>query len=283
MTIAPPRPDLTLSTTAAELVRREIARAKGNEVCFLAGVEADGELTDPRVVARGHATAVLAAVRDPAPGGMILHNHPSGELEPSEADLAVAAQLWEQGLGFAITNNEASDLYVVVEPPKAQRLEPLDLDTLEAELAPDGPIARAHPGYEDRPQQRAFTRMIGGLYSDGGIGIAEAGTGTGKSIAYLLPAVRWALQNRERTVVSTNTINLQEQLVDKDLPFLRRALGETFKFTLVKGRQNYISIRRAKLAFAASGTLFESAKETELKGIVEWLEKTEDGSLSDLS
>lgn len=283
MIIAPPRADLSLSIAASGFICREIARANGNEVCFLAGIASDGGLTDPQVVARGHATAVLAAIRDPAPGGMVLHNHPSGELDPSEADLAIAAQLWEQGLGFAITNNDASELYVVVEPPTVQRLEPLDLDRLEADLEPGGPIALSHAGYEDRPQQRAFSRMIGGLYNDGGIGIAEAGTGTGKSIAYLLPAVRWALQNGERTVVSTNTINLQEQLVDKDLPFLRRALGEPFRFTLVKGRQNYISIRRAKLAYAASGTLFETAKETELAGIMEWLEKTEDGSLSDLS
>src|SRR5690606_2415060 len=152
------------------------------------------------------------------------------------------------GLGFVITDNEASRLYVVLEPPETKELRPLNLDALVRDLEPGGPIARQHGAYEDRPQQRALSRMIGGLYNEGGIGIAEAGTGTGKSIAYLLPAIRWALLNRERTVVSTNTINLQEQLVEKDLPFLRRALGESFRFSLVKGRNNYVSIRRAKLA-----------------------------------
>jgi ATP-dependent DNA helicase DinG len=277
------RQDLYLTLEASELVRREISRARGNEVCFLARVGEDGEVSEPRVVARGHATAVLAAVRSPEPGGLLIHNHPSGRLEPSEADLAVAAQLWEQGLGFAITDNAASELYVVVEPPEEDRAEPLDLDRIDADLGPGGPIAGRHPRYEDRPQQRDLSRMIAGVYNGGGVGIAEAGTGTGKSVAYLLPAIRWALQNRERTVVSTNTINLQEQLVEKDLPFLRRALGEPFRFALVKGRRNYVSIRRALLARETAPALFDAQKQAELASVVEWLKKTQDGSLSDLS
>ncbi|HEX2076211.1 MAG TPA: helicase C-terminal domain-containing protein [Longimicrobium sp.] len=273
-----------LSTAAAELVRREIARARGNEVCFVARVAEGGEVVEPRVLARGHAAAVLALVRDreiPQPG-LLVHNHPSGLLDPSEADFAVASRLWELGLGFAITDNDASELYVVVEPPEPDEKEPLDLDAIEAELGPAGPLAVRHPRYEDRPQQRAFSRMIAELYNTGGVGVAEAGTGTGKSVAYLLPAIRWALQNGERTVVSTNTINLQEQLVDKDLPLLRRALGQPFRFALVKGRSNYVSIRRALLAQASAASLFEAEKREELRGIVEWMKQTTDGSLSDL-
>src|SRR5207302_1005816 len=76
----------------------------------------------------------------------------------------------------------------------------------------------------------------------------EAGTGTGKSLAYLLPAAAWALQNGERTVIATATINLQEQLVTKDLPLVRDLVGESLTWALVKGRGNYVSIRRARLA-----------------------------------
>jgi ATP-dependent DNA helicase DinG len=271
-----------LSTAAAELIRREIARARGNEVCFIARVSEGAEVVEPRVLARGHAGAVLALVKDPPQPGLLIHNHPSGLLEPSDADFAVAARLWELGVGFAITDNDASELYVVVEPPEPDEHEPLDLDAIDADLGPTGPLAVRHPRYEDRPAQRALSRMIAGLYNTGGVGVAEAGTGTGKSIAYLLPAIRWALQNGERTVVSTNTINLQEQLFDKDLPLLRRALGEPFRFALVKGRSNYVSIRRALLAKASAATLFEPEKQAELRGILDWLQTTGDGSLSDL-
>jgi ATP-dependent DNA helicase DinG len=275
--------ELHLAPAAAETLRREIARARGNEVCFVAKVGEHGEVHSPRVVARGNANAVLALVQPPEGGGLLIHNHPSGHLTPSEADFGVAARLWEQGLGFAIIDNDASEMYVVVEPPGDRENEPIDLDSLDADLGPGGALALRHPRYEDRPQQRALSRMIGSLYNNGGVGIAEAGTGTGKSVAYLLPAIRWALLNKERTVVSTNTINLQEQLVDKDLPMLRRALGEPFRFALVKGRSNYVSIRRALLASESAATLFDADKQAELAGIVEWMKVTGDGSLSDLS
>ncbi|HUE95439.1 MAG TPA: helicase C-terminal domain-containing protein, partial [Longimicrobiaceae bacterium] len=129
---------------------------------------------------------------------------------------------------------------------------------------------------------RALARGIADLYRTGGIAVAEAGTGIGKSVAYLLPAIRWAIRNRERTVVSTNTINLQEQLVRKDLPFLHRALGIPFRFALVKGRNNYVSIRRAKLAALSAASLFPDARESEVQALVEWVDRTADGSLSDL-
>lgn len=275
--------DHFLSADAAEFCRREIERARGNEVCFVARIAEGGEVVEPRVVARGHASAVLALVKNPEPGGLLLHNHPSGVLEPSEADFAVAARLWEQGLGFGIIDNAAGELYVVIEPPEPDSSDPIDLDGIDHELGPAGALARRHPRYEDRPQQRALARMIGTLYNSGGVGVAEAGTGTGKSVAYLLPAIRWAVQNRERTVVSTNTINLQEQLVEKDLPMLRRALGETFRFTLVKGRRNYVSIRRLELAHDNAAALFDTEKQAELAGLVDWAQQTRDGSLSDLS
>jgi ATP-dependent DNA helicase DinG len=275
--------NLFLTPTAAETIRLEIARARGNEVCFVAKVGDEGEVFEPRAVARGNRGAVLVAARDAEPGSLIIHNHPSGVLEPSDPDLEIAARLYEEGIGLAITDNLARELYVVIEPPSPREYEPLSAEAIDAVLAPGGPLSRAHPGYEDRPTQRALSRAIAAAYNEGGTLLAEAGTGTGKSVAYLVPAIRWAVENRERTVVSTNTINLQEQLVDKDLPFLRRTLGEPFRFTLVKGRRNYVSIRRAQLAAQSAGVLFEQGQRAELEAIMSWLRTTRDGSLQDLS
>jgi len=277
-----PLPEIRLGTEAARLVREEIARSGGNEVSFLLAVGPDGEMVGPRVVSRGNSTAVLATVSQMDAGKVLLHNHPSGDLTPSSADLGVAERLWSSGLGFAITDNQASCLYVVVAPAEVRRLDPIDLEELERDLAPGGLLSRAHMGYEDRPDQRSLARMTASLYHGEGIALIEAGTGIGKSIAYLVPAIRWAIQNRERTVISTNTINLQEQLVQKDLPFLRRALGIPFRFALIKGRNNYVSIRRARLAAMNAMSLFPEGREAELRTIVEWLDRTDDGSLSDL-
>ncbi len=274
---------MRIAEEAAEVMRAEIRRAGGREVTFLAEVDGDRRLCRPRAVARGNRAAVLAASRDASQGSVMVHNHPSGELEPSEADLAAAALLYESGVGSAIVDNMATRLYVVVEPPEPRIVEPLDLEVVDRVLGPAGRLSEVQRGFEDRPGQQEMARLVARTYNEGGVRMVEAGTGTGKSLAYLLPAVLWALTNDERTVVSTNTINLQEQLVGKDLPLLQRALGEELHWALVKGRGNYVSVRRARLAAEASGSLFEVDRGEELRGILEWIETTEDGSLSDLA
>ncbi len=278
----PSRP-LRFAPGAAARIRLEIERAGGREVCFLADVDAERMIHEPRAVARGNFAAVLVAARDADEGGVMIHNHPSGSLEPSEADLRVAAELYEQGTGTAIVDNRAEKLYVVVEPPLPRRRVVLDLDRMDRLLGPGGPLDGLHEGYEDRPGQREMARAVADRFNEGGVAIVEAGTGTGKSLAYLLPAALWALENRERTVLSTNTINLQEQLVGKDLPLVEKILGEEVGWALVKGRGNYVSIRRALLAAESQASLFEEDRSEEVTALLEWMERTEDGSLSDLS
>src|SRR5206468_4049485 len=227
-----------LAPAIRELVRAEIAAAHGREVSFVARPDANGVLVQARPVARGTVDAVLALPGIAERGELLLHNHPSGALEPSGADLSVAARLHDGGVGFAIVDNAVTDCYVVVECPRPRattRLDPFDVAGL---LAPHGPVARALGGFEDRPSQRDMAAYIADAYNDGGVALLEAGTGVGKSFAYLAPALVWARENGERTIVSTNTINLQEQLVGKDLPILARALGtgeHSPSFALLKG------------------------------------------------
>jgi len=276
-------PTLRLSPGAQRAIAREIEKAGGREVCFLAQVSPDRWVVEPRAVSRGNRAAVIAAARDADEGCLMIHNHPSGTLEPSDADLAVAARVFEMGLGTAITDNAGAELYVVVEPPPPRIVTPLDLAELAGALSPAGELAGLHPRYEDRPGQREMLERVGDRYNEGGVLLVEAGTGTGKSLAYLLPAARWSLQNGERTVISTNTINLQEQLVGKDLPLASRVLGEELEWALVKGRGNYVSIRRARLAAESAPLLFEDDRSREIDALLEWIGSTEDGSLSDLS
>ena len=264
-------------------MRAAIRLAGGREVCFVCTVDTDGNVTTARVVARGDANGVLALPGFAKAGEMLLHNHPSGNLDPSEPDLLVAAKMHDIGVGFAITDNDASRLYVVVEVPQQKVLVPLDLEAIDRDLGPEGPVAEEHGAYEDRQGQREYARSVARLYNLGGIGLLEAGTGIGKSLGYLVPALRWSAANKERTVVSTNTINLQEQLVQKDLPFLERALGDQpVRFALLKGWRNYLCLQRLDQAAGAHTTLFPNADEERLVELIEWAGKTKDGSLSDL-
>lgn len=263
----------------------EISAAGGREVSFFGAVDRDGVITGARVAARGTIEMVLALPGGATRGEMLLHNHPSGALEPSVADLNVAAQLHDAGVGFGILNNDATELYVVVEVPREQPVVQLDPFDVIATFGERGPIAGQLSRYEDRQCQRDMAAHITDGYNDGGVQLLEAGTGVGKSFAYLVPALAWARANGERTVVSTNTINLQEQLVGKDLPLLRRALSDedySPTFALLKGWRNYLCLSRMHQAVSAQRTLLEQDKLDELLGIAEWAGHTVDGTLSDL-
>ncbi|MEY4609104.1 MAG: hypothetical protein RL625_1321 [Gemmatimonadota bacterium] len=273
-----------VTSSAATAIRLAIQLAGGREVCFVCSVDAEGIVQSARVVARGDVRSVLALPGFANRGELLLHNHPSGWLEPSSADLEVAARLHDDGIGFAIIDNTASRLYVVVEiprPPAPASLEPMAVAAL---LGPDGPIAQRLGRYEDRPSQRQMAARIADLFSHGGIGLLEAGTGVGKSLGYLVPALRWAAASGERTVVSTNTITLQEQLVGKDLPFLAKALtDQRVSFALLKGWRNYLCLQRLEQARAQGPALFEDDVASDLGMLEAWAEQTTDGSLADLA
>ncbi len=273
-----------IAPAAAGAIRAAIRLSGGREVCFVATVDERGIIQTARVVARGDVGQVLALPGFAQRGEMLVHNHPSGVLEPSDADLSIAARMHDDGIGFAIVDNEAARVFVVVEIPRQDVATPVAADDVDAVLGPDGAVARLHQRYEDRPTQRAMASRIAELYNIGGIGLLDAGTGVGKSLGYLVPALRWAAANKERTIVATATIPLQEQLVTKDLPFLARALGDpSVKFALLKGWRNYICLQRLTQARDAASSLLEPKHAGELATLAEWAEQTKDGSLADLA
>jgi ATP-dependent DNA helicase DinG len=149
-------------------------------------------------------------------------------------------------------------------------------------LGPDGAVARRLRNYECRPQQLEMAEAVGQAIAKRRHLMVEAGTGVGKSFAYLVPAIL-AAQPKVPIIVSTHTISLQEQLVAKDIPFLRSVMPKPFSAVLVKGRSNYISLRRMRGAWQRIGTLLADAgQEQELAKITKWADETKDGSRSSL-
>src|SRR5512146_2768474 len=265
-------------------MRAAIRLAGGREVCFVCTVDDEGVVRTARVVSRGDVGSVLALPGFAERGEMLVHNHPSGDLEPSDADLEIAARLHDGGVGFAIVDNSATRLYVVVEVPRDRPRRRLAVADVAGDLGPGGPVAAHLNCYEDRPSQRAMAGAIARLYNGGGIALFEAGTGVGKSLAYLLPALRWAAANGERTIVSTNTINLQEQLIGKDLPFLERSLDDQpVRCAMLKGWRNYVCRQRLENAGAEGPGLFDDDVVAQLASLRAWAERTADGSLSDFA
>lgn len=148
-------------------------------------------------------------------------------------------------------------------------------------LQPGGALSLAFKGFEPRSAQQKMMSNIIDAYNQHGIALIEAGTGTGKSIAYLIPALLWAHLNKERTVISTNTINLQEQLIYKDVPTLTKALNIEVKAVLVKGMSNYLCLRKLE-DVQQELPLLPTEEAKEINRIEQWKTSTQDGSRSDL-
>ncbi len=156
------------------------------------------------------------------------------------------------------------------------------IDEVRALFSPSGGLSRAK-NFEYRPQQQEMAVAVAEALEEERHLVVEAGTGVGKSIAYLAPAILYALGQKKKAIVSTHTINLQEQLLNKDIPILKKILPVEFEAALMKGRQNYLCPRRLERALQQAGELFTTSEAAELARIADWARTTKDGSLSDLA
>jgi predicted DnaQ family exonuclease/DinG family helicase len=159
--------------------------------------------------------------------------------------------------------------------------EQIDAATVREILGPDGPLSKELDNYEVREQQIEMAEAVTQAFNDEELLVCEAGTGTGKSLAYLIPTILWAVRNGRRVIISTNTKTLQEQLFYKDLPLLEKILGKEFRATLLKGRGNYVCMNRWRSG-AIPGMSVASERERGVAlPIATWLRETESGDISE--
>ncbi|MCA1658937.1 MAG: DEAD/DEAH box helicase family protein [Verrucomicrobiaceae bacterium] len=156
------------------------------------------------------------------------------------------------------------------------------IEQVRSLFSKEGLLSRAK-NFEYRPEQQQMAVAVARALEEERHLVVEAGTGVGKSIAYLAPSLLYAIQEKKKAVVSTHTINLQEQLLHKDIPILRKILPIEFEAALMKGRQNYLCPRRLERALQQASELFTTSETAELARIADWARITTDGSLSDLA
>jgi ATP-dependent DNA helicase DinG len=272
-----------ISEKAALRMREEIASSDDNEIFFLGRTDEAKVVVEVEALARGNRDMVAAIMIAASFGDVVIHNHPSGNLTPSRADLEVASVLGNQGVGFYIVDNRVERCYQAVGAFARKSLELLSYPEIERFFAPGGALAENLKGYEYRDEQTRMAFAVAEAFNEDRVAVIEAGTGTGKSLAYLLPSILWATRNRQRVVISTNTINLQEQLTKKDLPFLRKKGELEFKAVLVKGRSNYLCLRKLASMESEPSLFKDDTTGGELQEIIAWSRKTGDGCRSDLS
>jgi predicted DnaQ family exonuclease/DinG family helicase len=208
------------------------------------------------------------------------------DLERDKVRFAFTGSIGQQLMAKGALDGEGSMGLLFTQEERVKPLQPkaerrlLDVDSLAAILEEGGDFSCKFPGYEYRPQQVEMLQAVAEAFNGRQHLLVEAGTGTGKSIAYLLPAAHFAVQNGERVVISTNTINLQDQLCLKDIPDLQKILPFEFRAALLKGRSNYICLRRlAALRHAGNLSIDELRV---LAKVLVWLPSTMTGDQAEL-
>ncbi|MDJ0836808.1 MAG: helicase C-terminal domain-containing protein [Acidobacteriota bacterium] len=281
-----PQTSRYLSLDVIDELAREIEEAHGREIFAVLSKDEDQPVfTRIAMVARGTTTEVPALMTRSHPGDMTVHNHPSGVLQPSQADMNVATMFGEEGVGSMIVNNDVSECIVVVEPHVEKKPVNVDVEAVIKLFGNDGPLAEKLENYESRPSQVSMARSVAAALNNSEILAVEAGTGTGKSLAYLLPSFLWTKHNKSRVVIATKTIALQEQLVYKDIPLARKALPDAPRASLVKGRNNYICLRKLTDLKTNQLSLFEGEERTvkkEIEDLDGWMEGGGSGDRADL-
>src|SRR5205085_8781570 len=149
------------------------------------------------------------------------------------------------------------------------------VERTETIFSPAGLLAKAK-NFEPRPQQQMMAGEIAAALEEERHLVVEAGTGVGKSLAYLVPSILFALEQKKKAIVSTHTINLQEQLLYKDIPILQKTLPVEFEAALMKGRQNYLCPHRLQRALQQANDLFTGPEQSELQVIADWAGRTKD-------
>ncbi len=202
----------------------------------------------------------------------------AGSIAQQLAAKGAAKGAWEEDvlLGLLSHSGEKEEALRPSRHPQ-----PLDVEALSAMLEEGGLIARSFAGYEHRPQQVRMLRAVAEAFNRGDHLLIEAGTGTGKSLAYLLPAITYAVTNGRRVVVSTNTINLQDQLYHKDLPDLAGILPHDFRATVLKGRSNYLCRRRFDMLRRRQDLTADEVRV--MAKILAWMPSTTTGDYAELT
>jgi len=207
------------------------------------------------------------------------------DLLPVLVDIGNEAASQDAPIGTSILPPPGEDLFKRDREENVSAIESthkdLDMSDVEEVFAPDGLLAKQNDAYEHREQQVEMARAVATAFNKGQILAVEAGTGVGKSLGYLAPAIQYAAHNHARVVVSTNTKNLQEQLFAKDLPQLANTLDEPFQYALLKGRGNYICLNRWSSIMANLDAALSIDERIAALPLIVWSMQTKSGDISE--
>jgi len=271
------------SIDAMEFMRSEISANEGDEICFVGNIDRYGIVNEIETVAYGNSESSAVVMIDALQGDVLIHNHPSGELQASAQDINLSSLLANKGIGFYIIDNECEFANIIVKPKARiyiQENEVLDI------FHSRGILCENISNFESRAEQIEMVEKVCEAVNYSRILICEAGTGTGKSLSYLIPASIWAVENKKRVLVSTHTINLQQQIFNKDMEIVSRVirnyLEKDVNYSVLVGKGNYLCKKKLYDILRdrdKQASLFDEGEEMEvLFAIEQWVRNAVEGT-----
>ena len=204
------------------------------------------------------------------------------QLYPNDLELELSEELFNRrNIAYCLLSSDLDDFYFIQDIDRTN-LEKIDIENYFSE---DGILVNEIKGFEHRHEQEEMAKNIQKAINDNRKIIVEAGTGTGKTLAYLIPAIKWTIANKKKVIIATNTINLQEQLLLKDIPLAKSVIKDEFSYALVKGRTNYLCKRlftELSLGKSVDIETFSMEAREQIEYILKWGNKTKTGDKAEL-
>lgn len=213
---------------------------------------------------------------------VVIRTTKPNQLYPSDMELELSEELYtRRNIAYCLLSSDLDDFYFVQDIDRIF-LEEIDIENY---FAKDGILAKEIKGFEYREEQEEMAQYIQDAINEDRKIIVEAGTGTGKTLAYLIPSIKWAVTNKKKVIIATNTINLQEQLLLKDIPLAKSIIKDEFSYVLVKGRNNYVCKRlfnELVLGKSIDIETFSMEAREQIEYILKWGNKTKTGDKAEL-
>nr|WP_314386780.1 ATP-dependent DNA helicase [uncultured Fusobacterium sp.] len=213
---------------------------------------------------------------------VVIRTTKPNQLYPSDMELELSEELYNRrNIAYCLLSSNLDDFYFVQDIDR-DFLEEINIENY---FAKDGVLAKEIKGFEYRKEQEEMAHYIQDAINEDRKLIIEAGTGTGKTLAYLIPAIKWAVANKKKVIIATNTINLQEQLLFKDIPLAKSIIKEDFSYVLVKGRSNYLCKRlfnELSIGRSIDIETFSMEAREQIEYILKWGNKTKTGDKAEL-
>ena len=270
------------SKESLQTIKKYLEEQNNKSMIFKATFDEDELIQEPFFLSLYKKKSFEETLTKVARNEVVIRTTKPNQLYPSDMELELSEELYtRRNIAYCLLSSDLDDFYFVQDIDRIF-LEDVDIKNY---FSKDGILAKEIKGFEYRQEQEEMAQYIQEAINEDRKIIVEAGTGTGKTLAYLIPAIKWAVVNKKKVIIATNTINLQEQLLLKDIPLAKSIIKDEFSYVLVKGRNNYVCKRLFnELALGKNidiGTFSIEARE-QIEYILKWGNKTKTGDKAEL-